>query len=239
MLYKNAIYAKIKKNFKIKKVKTIKKRLLGQLLLDDMTYVMYIWRLIKGYPINGQSTHTNAKNSKKNKFFFKFRLSQFEKMYGKKRKDLFPTLLQAEYNNRLWKKIWHNEWKQGKSFLYKLINKKVKNIPFDLKSLAKGQTNGFIRVGAASRLGKSKKITKSGTIGVNILFFPMHFLGLMGMPRRIPDYPDIFSYWNEVASFGSYLTIISTFIFVFNVFFTFAGRFKDDVPVYNHDLNNR
>ena len=76
-------------------------------------------------------------------------------------------------------------------------------------------------------------------IGVNILFFPMHFLGLMGMPRRIPDYPDIFSYWNEVASFGSYLTIISTFIFVFNVFFTFAGRFKDDVPVYNHDLNNR
>lgn len=43
-------------------------------------------------------------------------------------------------------------------------------------------------------------------IGANLTFFPMHFAGLAGMPRRIPDYPEIFAAWNAVASIGSFVT---------------------------------
>ena len=62
-------------------------------------------------------------------------------------------------------------------------------------------------------------------IGVNLTFFPMHFLGLAGMPRRISDYPDAFAGWNMVASLGSFISGASTLFFVFIVFHTlFAGR---------------
>jgi cytochrome c oxidase subunit 1 len=59
--------------------------------------------------------------------------------------------------------------------------------------------------------------------GVNLTFFPMHFLGLMGMPRRIPDYPDVYSYWNWWCTFGSFLTLVGSFVFVFNIYMAFAG----------------
>jgi cytochrome c oxidase subunit I len=59
-------------------------------------------------------------------------------------------------------------------------------------------------------------------IGVNVTFFPMHFLGLAGMPRRIPDYPDAFAGWNLIASYGSYLSAVSSLFFFVVVYHTFA-----------------
>lgn len=46
-------------------------------------------------------------------------------------------------------------------------------------------------------------------ISVNVIFLPMHFLGLNGMPRRIPQYPDAFIGWNYISSLGSALSVIS------------------------------
>ena len=62
-------------------------------------------------------------------------------------------------------------------------------------------------------------------VSVNITFFPMHFLGLSGMPRRIPDYPDAFAGWNHICSLGSFLSVFSTGLFFFIVYDMFATEY--------------
>jgi cytochrome c oxidase subunit 1 len=60
-------------------------------------------------------------------------------------------------------------------------------------------------------------------IGVNLTFFPQHFAGLAGMPRRIPDYPDAFAGWNMVSSIGAYIAAIGTLLFLYILFRTFTA----------------
>jgi cytochrome c oxidase subunit I len=68
-------------------------------------------------------------------------------------------------------------------------------------------------------------------IGVNVLFFPMHFLGLQGMQRRIPDYTDALQHWNYVASVGYVIMAASMAIFFVNLAWAFiAGRKAGDSP---------
>ena len=61
-------------------------------------------------------------------------------------------------------------------------------------------------------------------IGVNLVFFPQHFLGLAGMPRRYVDYPDVYAGWNHVSSIGSYISAFGVAVFLFGVIQAYARK---------------
>jgi cytochrome c oxidase subunit 1 len=61
-------------------------------------------------------------------------------------------------------------------------------------------------------------------VGVNVVFFPQHFLGLAGMPRRYVDYPDAFAFWNLVSSLGAYVSTAGVLLFFVVVAEAFARR---------------
>ncbi|WCS25294.1 cytochrome c oxidase subunit I [Methylobacterium sp. NMS14P] len=61
-------------------------------------------------------------------------------------------------------------------------------------------------------------------IGANVLFFPMHFLGLAGMPRRYADYPDAFAQWHKVSTYGGHIFALGMFVFVIGVILAFRSK---------------
>jgi len=63
-------------------------------------------------------------------------------------------------------------------------------------------------------------------VGANLTFFPQHFLGLAGMPRRYADYPDAFAGWNMVSSIGSYIAFAGFLVFLFGIAQAFARKVK-------------
>ena len=68
-------------------------------------------------------------------------------------------------------------------------------------------------------------------IGVNMIFFPMHFSGAAGMPRRIVDYPDAYAGWNMISSIGSYISAAGVILFLFILYYTLRhGKKAGDNP---------
>jgi cytochrome c oxidase subunit 1 len=72
-------------------------------------------------------------------------------------------------------------------------------------------------------------------IGANITFFPQHYLGRQGMPRRYIDYPEAFAYWNHLSSMGAFLSGASFLLFIGIVVYTLRAGKKVENPNYWDD----
>lgn len=175
MLKKVNTTHEIFKNTKQIKYESIKLKtqniILSKLIIKDMLYYTKIWRQVRGYSSNGQRSHSNNKGNKKNKLINKFRLQQFYQLFGRKKRDIFPTLILAEYNNRLWFLIWRGEWYQGRYFLLTLAIKNKHKLNFDPHLLSKNIVTGLMKKKKKKKHNTAKKkVLMVVTIGLPILF---------------------------------------------------------------------
>ena len=74
-------------------------------------------------------------------------------------------------------------------------------------------------------------------VGVNMIFFPMHFLGLQGMPRRYPDYAPAFEYWNHISTLGYKVMAASMVIFFVNVIYSLVAGKKAEGNYWGEGAN--
>lgn len=147
------------------------KYMTASLVFKDMMFFTQTWRQIKGYSKNNQRTHSNNKTNKKRKLLNMYRLQQFYKLFGRKRRDIFPTLIIAEYTNRLWYLIWQHEWYQGWAFIVYLSQKERKVVKFDPQLLSKNIITGVKKVKKKKKHNTAKKkILMVATIGLPVLF---------------------------------------------------------------------
>ena len=146
------------------------KREVSNIVLKDLINLQVAWRQIKGYPSGGSTTHTNSQTARKNKLLLYYRIEQFNKLFGQKKRNIYPTLVKAEYTNKLWFTTWQLEWVEANKFAIKMAAMKGKAGNFNPVLLAGNQTNGYTRVGKASKIGKAKKLTKVFTVGVPVFF---------------------------------------------------------------------
>lgn len=133
------------------------KYMTADLVFKDMMFLIQTWRQVKGYSKNNQRTHSNNKTNKKTKLLNKYRLQQFYKLFGRKRRDIFPTLIIAEYTNRLWFLIWQDEWKNAWQFIVYVAAKNRKIIKLDPYLLSKNVVTGvFVKKKKKSIMSQKK-----------------------------------------------------------------------------------
>lgn len=145
--------------------------ILSRLILKDMMYYINIWRLVRGYSGLGHRSHSNNKSNKKLKVINQYRVQQFYQLFGRKKRDIFSTLILAEYNNRLWFIMWNQEWLMGSLFLLQLLKKGKGKVKFDPNLLAKNIVTGlFPKKKKKKHNVAKKKVILVVTVGLPVLF---------------------------------------------------------------------
>lgn len=164
------------------------KYITANLVFKDMMFFTQTWRQVKGYSKNNQRTHSNNKTNKKKKLLNTYRLQQFYKLFGRKRRDIFPTLIIAEYTNRLWYLIWYYEWQQAWNFIINLALKNRKTVKFDPQLLSKNIITGVKKIKKKKKHNVAKKkAILVATIGLPILFsmYLYNYKGNYSLPFKL------------------------------------------------------